>query len=390
MSRRILCLPALSFALLCASRGQSIQSPGSQTAKIDAIFAPLADDKSPGLAVLVRQNGRTIFERGYGVRDLRTLAKIDAETNFRLASCTKEFTAMAVMLLVHDGKLRYEDKLADIFPDFPSYGKAITIQNLLNHTSGLPDYEGLMEAAEKRRGAPLWTEAHQIQDEEVLGLLKKETKGKFAAGTKWSYSNSGYVVLGLVVAKVSGKPFPEFLRERIFAPLKMEGTLAYQKGRNEVERRAYGYSESGDKFTETDQSATSATLGDGGVYSSVEDLAKWDEALAHHMLLSETEMQPAITPGKLADGSQPKWPAEGEPSSDNLHPGKPVSYGFCWFLDPYKNRARMYHHGGTIGFRTYIARFTRDSLTVIVLCNRTDLDPEELALQVADLYFASH
>src|SRR5579863_2071852 len=141
------------------------------TAKIDAIFSPLANGKSPGIAVLVRKGGRTMFERGYGARELRTRAKIDAQTNFRLASCSKQFTAAAIMLLARDGKLRYEDKLTDVFPEFPAYGKTITIRNLLNHTSGLPDYEDLMAAEEKARGAAIWSETRQIQDSEVLRLL---------------------------------------------------------------------------------------------------------------------------------------------------------------------------------------------------------------------------
>jgi CubicO group peptidase (beta-lactamase class C family) len=348
---------------------------------VDAIFSPLARANSPGLAVLVRKDGRTVFERGYGVRELRSFAKIDPQTNFRLASCSKQFTAMSIMLLVHDGKLRYDDKLTDVFPDFPAYGKAITIRNLLNHTSGLPDYEDLMAAAEKRKGAPLWTPVRQIQDAEVLDLLKQEGAGKFVPGTQWSYSNSGYVVLGLVVAKVSGKPFREFLRERIFAPLKMSQTVAYQKGQNEVTSRAYGHSNDAHYWKETDQSPTSATLGDGGIYSSLADLAKWDEALAQHTLLSEKEMQPALTPAQLTNSDQPKWPADSDRSE-----GTPVSYGFGWFLDPYRNHTRMWHYGDTIGFHTYIQRFPTDRLTIVVLCNRTDLDPESFATKVADLY----
>jgi CubicO group peptidase (beta-lactamase class C family) len=284
------------------------------------------------------------------------------------------------MLLVHDGKLRYDDKLTDVFPDFPACGKAITIRNLLNHTSGLPDYEDLMAAAEKRKGASIWTATHQIQDAEVLDLLKQEKIGKFIPATQWSYSNSGYVVLGLVVAKISGKPFREFLRERIFAPLKMSQTIAYQKGQNEVINRAYGHSKEGDAWKETDQSPTSATLGDGGIYSSLTDLTKWDEALAQHTLLSTNEMEPALTPAQLTTGAQPQWPA----NSDRTQ-GTPVSYGFGWFLDPYRNHARMSHYGDTMGFHTYIQRFPADRLTVIILCNRTDLDPESLALKTTDL-----
>ena len=134
---------------------------------------------------------------------------------------------------------------------------------------------------------------------------------------------------------------------------------------------------------ETDQSATSATLGDGGVYSNLDDLAKWDAALQNHVLLSKTEMTAALTPVKLRDGSEPRWPAS--PDEDNLAPGKPVSYGFGWFLDPYEGHLRMWHTGSTQGFRTVIERFTEEKLTVVILCNRTDLDPSQLALRAAQV-----
>jgi len=346
-------------------------------AQLDSFFAPLATGKSPGLAVLVRKDGRTVFERGYGVRDLHALRAIDAVANFRLASFTKQFTAMAVMLLVHDGKLRYDQTLAEILPGFPPYARGITVRHLLTHTSGLPDYEDAMDAR-------LYTPEHQIQDEEVLALLKRQTTLKFAPGTSWAYSNSAYVVLGSIVSKASGRSFGQFLQERIFLPLHMANTLAYRNGRNTVPDRAYGHSMRSGEFVETDQSGTSATLGDGGVYSNLEDLAKWDAALQNHTLLGENEMSAALTPVKVAAGGQPKWPAA--PGDDNLDPGKPVAYGFGWFLDPWRGRARMWHNGSTQGFRTAIQRFPAESLTVIVLCNRTDLDPAALALQAADLY----
>jgi CubicO group peptidase (beta-lactamase class C family) len=346
-------------------------------AKIDAIFAPLADGKTPGLAVLVRKDGRTVFQRGYGVRDLRSLQRNDGVTDFRLASFTKQFTAMAVMLLVHDGKVRYDEPLTEIFPDFPQYARAITLRHLLTHTSGLPDYEDAMDSHE-------WTPEHQIQDEDVLTLLERQPAPQFTAGKSWAYSNSAYVLLGLVVAKVSGEPFGQFLEDRIFKPLHMTGTLAYRKGSNSVPHRAYGHSRKDGAFVETDQSSTSATLGDGGVYSNLTDLAKWDAALQNHTLLKEEEMSAALTPVKLGDGGQTSWPSA--PGGDNLNPGKPVVYGFGWFLDPYLGRERRWHTGSTQGFRTVIERFPTEKLTVVVLCNRTDLDAAALALRAADVF----
>ena len=378
-------LPLILFAAFFAFAIESrAQTPSSSILKqADAIFSPVTQEKAPGLAVLVRKDGRTLFLKGYGVRDLRTNAKIDQYTNFRLASFTKQFTAMAVMLLVRDGKLRYEQTLTEIFPDFPPYGKNVTIRNLLNHTGGLPDYEDLMDAQEKIKG-PLWSPERQIQDDEVLALLKKETKGKFAPGTSWSYSNSGYVVLGLIAAKASGDSYGDFLRAAIFAPLHMDRTIVYQKGENEVANRAFGHSKEGDALKETDQSSTSATLGDGGIYSNLEDLAKWDDALRNHALLSSDGIAPALVPAELAKGKPTLWPVEA--NDDNLHPGKPVAYGFGWFLDSYCGIPRMWHTASTMGFRTIIERFTTNQLTIVILCNRTDLNPEALAGKTADLY----
>jgi CubicO group peptidase (beta-lactamase class C family) len=336
----------------------------------------------PGLAAIVKKDGRVIFEQGYGVRKLGTAEKIDAETNFRLASVTKEFTAMAIMLLVKDGKVRYDERLTELFPEFPAYGKNITVRNLLNHTGGLPDYEEVMDREEKTNG-PRWSAEHQIQDDEVLALLEKQTEGKFAPGTSWTYSNSGYVVLGLIVAKASGMPYRDFLQKRIFDPAGMKHTVVYQKGKNEVSRRAFGYSKDGGTPVETDQSSTSATLGDGGVYSNLRDMAKWDEALQKHTLLSEAERAPALTPAKLADGSETYWPRKHD--DNNLAPGKPVSYGFGWFLDPLNGHPRMWHAGGTMGFRTVIQRFTKDGLTIVILCNRADFNPDELSEKIAGL-----
>ena len=326
----------------------------SKKAELQRMLARVAGQKEPGVAVLVRKDGMTLIPVERGVRDLRSHAEINAETNFRLASCTKQFTAMAVMLLVHDGKLRYDEPLTEVFPEFPEYGRTITIRHLLNHTSGLPDYEELMDKASAGK-SPVWTESHQITDEEVFNLLQSEKHGKFAPGTHWAYSNSGYVLLGLVVARASGQTFPEFLHDRIFTPLKMDRSVAYVNGKSEVMDRAYGHSIDNGKILETDQSSTSATLGDGGIYSNLEDLAKWDEALSQHALLSEAEMRAALIPVATLDGA-PHWDS-GPGDADPLA-GRPVWYGFGWFLDPYKGHPRMWHYGETVGFKSSLQRFS--------------------------------
>ena len=360
-----LVLVAAWISILGAYRGfLPAQAPAVKS--MEELFTSLNSAGAPGAAVLVLKDGRKIFQRGYGVADLRSLRLVDERTNFRLASVTKQFTAMAVMLLIHDGKLRYDTRLTDIFPGFPEYGKNISLRQLLQHTSGLPDYESLM---------PRYDQGRQIQDAEVLDLLQRQATTKFPPGSRWDYSNSGYVVLGEAVARISGEPFAEFLRKRIFARLGMDRTIAYQSGQNQVSNRAYGHSRTGGTWRQTDQSPTSATLGDGGIYSSLSDLARWDRALREHALLSETEMREAVTPAQPPGGSVQ------EPD------GSPAQYGFGWFLNSYRGHSRMWHYGETIGFRTALQRFPDDRLTIVILCNRSDLNPASLALKIADLYF---
>jgi CubicO group peptidase (beta-lactamase class C family) len=334
----------------------------------------------PGLAVLVRKDGRNLLQAGYGVRELRTRAPIDARTGFRLASVTKQLTAAAIVLLVRDGRIRYDEPLTEALPGFPDYARAVTIRHLLTHTGGLPDYEELMEQAESA-GAARWTPERQIQDDEALSLIEKEAKGRFAPGSRWAYSNSGYVVLGLAAARADGRRFGDVLRARIFEPLGMTRTIAYERGRNEVQDRAFGHSKEASGFRETDQSSTSATLGDGGVYSCLEDLAKWLDALRTHALLTPEETKLVETPVRLADGKAPSWPKE--PGGDNLFPGRPVAYGFGWFLDPWRGRPRAWHYGETMGFRSNVQRLTDDGLSVVLLANRDDLDLASMAEKLA-------
>lgn len=364
--RVLVCALALSLGTVAA------QVPAAQ---IDAIFSPVATGATPGLTVGIIRDGKLIFARGYGLANLETRVPIRPDTDFRLASLTKQFTATAVMLLVHDGRLRYDDPLTKLLPEFPAYGKAITVHHMLNHTSGLKDYEDIYEA---QMGSTPPEKVPQLKDADVLRLMEQQTSTIFPPGARWQYSNSGYAVLAMIVERVSGKPFGDFLRDRIFRPLHMKHTLAFEKGRNRVPRRAYGYRKNQDtgQWEFADQSPTSAVLGDGGVYTSIEDMAKWDAALARHTLLSETEMKPAYEPVSVEGGV-------------HAPDGSASAYGFGWFLDPYKGHRRMWHYGETSGFHTSIQRLPEERLTVIVLANRIDIDPGALALKAVDLFVSA-
>jgi CubicO group peptidase (beta-lactamase class C family) len=357
---------SISLCLLAVpASARSQANPG----QLDALFRPLVTDGSPGYAVAIIRDGRLILSRAYGLANLETGAPITTATDFRLASLTKQFTATAIMVLVHDRRIHYDETLTSVFPEFPPYGRGITIRQLLNHTSGLKDYEDIYSG--RMRGTSS-DKIPQITDAGVLELLEQQDTTLFPPGSRWQYSNSGYAVLAMIVERVSGKPFQDFLQERVFRPLHMDHTLAFVPGRNQIPDRAYGYRQERGVWVFSDQSPTSAVLGDGGVYSSIDDLVKWVAALDRHALLSAREMKPAFTP-VMAPGVEPP---------DHT----PAAYGFGWFLNPYRGHRRTWHYGETCGFLTAIQRFPDDRLTVIVLANRIDTDPAPLALEIADMY----
>jgi len=320
--------------------------------QVDSLFSDYDKPNVPGAAVAIFHEGQIAYRQAYGLARVKTKEPVSTKTNFRLASLSKQFTAMAIMILLDRNMLQLSDTLTSIFPDFPAYGSAITVQHLLHHQSGLKDYENHLPGGQA-----------QVSDEDVLTILKKQSSGNFRPGSQYSYSNSGYCVLSNIVAKVSGRSFPEFMRQEIFEPLEMRNSLAYVKGGPEIENRAYGHTGT----SETDQSTTSATLGDGGIYTSVEDWFLWDKALYHNPLVSPLLQAQAFTPGILNDGSK-------------------TTYGYGWVLDTYGGRRRQTHTGSTIGFRTAVTRFPDQKLTVVVLVNRASASPWDTAKKVADLY----
>jgi CubicO group peptidase (beta-lactamase class C family) len=325
---------------------------GDTDARIDALLRPYTG-AVPGAAVLVLRDGVAVFRRAYGLADLEQQVAATPATNYRLASLTKQFTAAAVLALSEDGRLALDDPVRKWLPSLPPAADAVTIRQLLTHTSGLIDYEDLIP--------PETTQ--QVHDADVLHLLESQNRTYFAPGTSYRYSNSGYALLALIVARASGEDFASFLHARIFLPLGMRNTVAYEAGVSTVAERAFGYSEERGAWRRTDQSVTSAVLGDGGVYSSIDDLAKWDAALYDERLLSARSLRLAFTPATATD----------DPA---------VRYGFGWRI----TGETLWHSGETVGFRNVIIRYPRHHFTVIVLTNRDEPEPYPLALAIAKLY----
>ncbi len=315
---------------------------------------------APGAAVLVMKNDSIVFKKAYGLADLESRQPVTTTTNFRLASVTKEFTAMCIMVLAERRLLSYDDTLTKFFPDFPAYGRRITVRQLLNHSSGLVDYESLIPDSQ----------TVQVLDKDCLELLRKTDTLAFPSGTKYEYSNTGYAFLALIVEKVSGKRFADFLKENIFDKVGMATTVAFENGISTVPHRAFGYSDQDGKWVRTDQSVTSAVLGDGGIYSNVEEMSRWISAVFHSTLISPAAQQAAWTDGKLIDGS-------------------PIDYGFGWHLETYHGLRHPFHGGSTMGFRNNIQLFPEQKLMVIILTNRNEGEPADQAHAIADLYLTN-
>lgn len=317
----------------------------------DALMQRYAGD-APGASLLVIKDGKPLLRRSYGMADREHRVAATPATNYRLASVTKQFTAAAILLLAEDGKLKLDDPVRRWLPSLPESTAAVTLRQLLTHTGGLVDYEDLI---------PPGTTA-QVSDTDVLRMLSSTPTTYFAAGSAYRYSNTGYVLLGLVVERASGQRLQDFLQARIFRPLHMDHTLMYVRGVPDISSRAYGYSHIDGQWTRTDQSVTSATRGDGGIYSSIDDLAKWDAALYDDRLLGDASRKLAFSPHVKVTG---------EPYA--------ASYGYGWRI----TGDTVWHSGESIGFRNVIVRWPKQHLTVILLSNRNAPEPYETVLKIA-------
>lgn len=318
---------------------------------VDHLFTDYSGEGMPGAAVMVIRYGKPVLTRSYGLANVDEGTRIEPGTNFRLASITKQFTATSILMLVERGELNLDDSIRMHFPEFSDFADDITIRHILQHTSGIRDYEPLYGDQFPR----------QVTDRGVVEIISRTDSAIFEPGSAYSYSNSGYAILAVLVEKLSGMSFPEFLHENIFVPLDMSGTVAFVDGATTVGNRAFGYRITDSGVDYADQSAWSAVLGDGGVYSSVLDLVKWDQALYSGGLLTRPLREASFSPGL-------------------------ENYGFGFRIDTYKSHKRIHHSGSTSGFRNHMQQFPDERLTIIILTNRAEPDVTPLAEQIADLY----
>lgn len=325
--------------------------------QIDDLFKKYSGKNDPGAALMVIKNGEPILIKTYGLAQREEYIPVTPETNFRLASVTKQFTALCILKLAEQNKLSFDLNLKDIFPEFADYGREITIHHLVHHTSGLIDYESLIPDSA----------SIQVLDQDVLNMMMAQDSTYFKPGAEYRYSNSAYAVLAKIVEKFSGKTYATFLKGNIFEPLEMTNTVAYEKNISEVTNRAFGYAAAEEGLVPKDQSLTSAVLGDGGIYSSAVDLFKWDQALYTEKLLSSEFLRKAFTPDTLANGAS-------------------TGYGFGWRIDEYKSHYRVHHTGQSCGFATIIQRYPEDKFSVIILTNRDLPMLNEIADKIVDLF----
>jgi len=347
---------AASTLLLATAAAQS-SSAGSDAIG-EYVRAEMQKQHIPGLSVLVSKGGQIVRAEGFGLSNVELQVPVKPETVFQSGSMGKQFTATAVMMLVEEGKVGLDDPLTKYFSDAPASWKEVTVGELLSHTAGFTDYP---EKFDFRKD---WTEGELLKVVEAIPLA-------YPPGTKWDYSNLGYLTLGLLIHHVTGEFYGDFLQQRIFQPLGMQTTRIISEA-DIVPNRAAGYRLVKVELKNQEWVAPMVnTTADGSLYFSILDLAKWDAALYTEKLLKRSSLDLMWTPVKLKDGSPNKG-----------------GYGFGWFISERHGHRVIGHDGAWQGFKSAIARYVDDRLTVVVLANLAEATPETIAQHVAEMYLS--
>jgi len=330
-----------------------------KTDKVDKLFANWDSTVSPGAALAIIKDGKIIFKRGYGMANLEHNVPITVTSVFRIGSTSKQFTASCVAILALQGKISLDDDIRKYIPELPEYEKPITIRHLIHHTSGIRDYLTLGSIA-------ALTDNHFFTPEDSIELLARQKRLNFLPGEEHLYSNSGYFLMGVIVERASGKSLPDFAQEHIFKPLGMKNTQFYNDHTRVVKNRAAGYSPTKEGFRI--DMTTLDHVGDGGVFTTVEDLFLWDQAF-YNFKLGKELMELIQMPGVLNNGEK-------------------LDYAFGLGITDYKGMKRVSHSGGFAGFRAQMVRFPEQKFTVICLANLGTINPSRLCLQIADICLA--
>ena len=332
--------------------------PTRPSHSVDMLFAETTSTATPGAAIMVIQDGKVLQQSAYGMADIEHGVPFETDTSTRLGSVSKQFTAMAIMILEEEGLLDYDDPITRFLPEISRIADGVTIRNLLNHTSGLPDYYDVMVEV---------TGVERPLTRHALDTYAAWGEPVFAPGERYEYSNPGYELLALIVERASGERFGDFVEKRIFAELGMKNSVVLDDRHPQLAKRAYGYRIDGDGFAPNDDDPLNYIIGSGGVYSTVEDMYLWDQALYGENLVSKATLEKAFSPTRLNSGE--------------LFP-----YGFGWRFDEHLGRKRIAHGGAWVGYRAEMLRFPDEHLTVICLANRGDVDPTLLCHEIARGY----
>ena len=358
---RLLMTGLLSCVALACGGAPEVEAPSLEpSAQVDVLFAHYTEGIQPGAAVMVIRDGEVVHSAGYGYAEIEHGVPIGDDSTFRLGSFSKQFTAMAIMLLAESSDLDYDDPIAHYLPELARYGEGITIRHLLHHQGGLPGYYNDIDTS---RGMP--------SNADALAQLAKTGEPVFPPGERYEYSNPGYDMLAVVVEAASGMGFADFMRERVFARLEMDGSLIHDHTGPSIARRVIGYDPDGDGYVENDQHPLNGIVGSGSMFSTLEDLYKWDQALYTDVLVSSATLQEAFTPAKLNNGED-------------------TGYGFGFTIGDYRGYQRIAHGGSWVGFRTHIARHPEIGLTVILLSNRGDFDSGDYVDPLIDAYLGAY
>jgi D-alanyl-D-alanine carboxypeptidase len=358
LSRRRLALLAVFALCLSVPAHAAPAAPVSGSdlaAYADHLLATAYPPDQPGAAALVIKDGKAVLRKGYGLASVELGVPVGPEDVFELGSITKQFTAAAVLLLQEQGKLRVEDEITKYLTDYPTHGEKITIENLLTHTSGIPNYTNLPEWMPRvREDMPLPV---------LIGLFKDKPLD-FKPGTQWSYSNSGYIVLGALIEKVSGRSYEQFVEEEIFQKLGMSQSR-YNHPEEVVPHRATGYEGDGKDLRNARYLSMTQPYAAGSLLSTVDDLAKWDRALKTDALLTQASRDRMFTPYKLSTG-------------------KSAGYGYGWQVADFLGRRLIQHGGGIFGFVTAELRVPEEGLFVAILSNNTasEASPDDLGMRI--------